>query len=93
MLTKKDFTSLEKKFASKNDLIALEKRQGAKFQDLEDKFDNKFNQMMNMLDSVMGEIKAMREEQTVMFYQIRNNTEQLGDHEGRIKIIETGLVG
>lgn len=88
----------EKKFATKKDLIALEIR-------LEKRLENKFatknnlntlekrleNKFLTGFDQIMVELKAIREEQTVMFYQIQNKTDQLNDHGTRIGLLESGL--
>ena len=50
-----------------------------------------FHQVINMLDGVMGELKAIREEQTIMFHKLGVSSEKIDDHEGRINIIESGL--
>lgn len=89
MLTKTDFSKLEKIFLTKNEFKKLSSNFVTKneFYSME----GKFNQVMNMLDAVMGELKAIREEQTIMFHRSSQNGQRLEDHEGRIKIIESGL--
>jgi len=41
------------------------------------KLDQKFDHVMNVLDSVMGELKDIREEQTIMFHTLIGHTERL----------------
>lgn len=69
MLTQIDLTKLNIIFATKSEL-----------QSLDQKLDQKFDRVMNMLDAVMAELKAIREEQAIMFHH-------LIDHEERIKVI------
>lgn len=58
MLTTKDIDKLMAVFATKHDLEELERRMEEKFATKED-----HDRVMNLVDKVLGEVKAMREEQ------------------------------
>lgn len=69
MLTNNDLTKLKNIFVTKEELqLGLD--------NLDRKFDGKFNQVMNMLDAVMFELKAIREEQTIIFHRSSENGEK-----------------
>ncbi|HEX7017885.1 MAG TPA: hypothetical protein VF209_03190 [Patescibacteria group bacterium] len=49
------------------------------------------DQNLIMLDGIMSEIKAMREEMTTFGYRQAKHTDQLDDHETRITTVESHL--
>lgn len=67
MITDEDIKKIAKKFATKNDLTLEMIKTRAEFKkdltELEHKFDKKFDRILNLTDAVLGEVKAMREEQ------------------------------
>lgn len=81
MLTNQDLSKLQRIFATKQDLAKLES-----------KFNSKHEQIITMLDSVMGELKAMREESSLTTNRQSAHSDQLENHEGRITHIESCLI-
>jgi len=77
MLTNSDITKLKHIFVTKDE-----------FQDHFDVLEGKFNQVMNMLDSVMGELKAIREEQTIMFHTLVDHSDKIENYESRLVCLE-----
>lgn len=73
MLTKNDFKKLEEKFATKEDLKTHE----TKYKEI----------VVSFKDEILHEIKAMREELTI----ITGYKDQIEDHEARIETIEKRL--
>lgn len=65
-------------------LADLEKRVGRKLAGIEEKIDR----VVTVVDSVMKEVVAMRQEQTAHFHQHGRTNEKLEDHEGRIVRLE-----
>lgn len=58
-----------------------------RFDSLSQKFDEFKNRIFDLLDKVMGELKAIREEQTI----ISGYKDQIEDHDTRIGKIEESL--
>ena len=77
MLTNSDITKLKHIFVTKDE-----------FQDHFDVLEGKFNQVMKMLDSVMGELKAIREEQTIMFHTLVDHSDKIENYESRLVYLE-----
>jgi hypothetical protein len=69
-----------KKFLTEKDVDYLEKRFREVFV-TKDEFTAYRSDLLNRLDEILGEIKASREEQTVMSHQV-------SDHEVRISSLE-----
>jgi len=69
---------------TKNDLDAIDARIDAKFQKYT-------NQVLEKLDTVMGELKTIREEQTLITHTQSEHTETLENHETRIASLEKPL--
>lgn len=78
MLTQKDFDQIEEIIDLK-----LEEKLNEKLGDLPSKDD-----FYEKMDEVMGEIKAMREEQTLIGNKLSDHSDQLEDHEQRISRFE-----
>lgn len=82
----------ENDFATKDNVKSLELRIDLKF----DSFAGKINknakkyrdQILTKLDKVMGELAAMREENTVGAYHTRELREEVDNHEKRIQKLE-----
>lgn len=82
MLSKKDLHEIE---------LLIEKK-------LEEKLEEKFNERMKFLptkdefytrmDEVMGELKAIREEQALITGRVSTHSDQLENHETRISKLE-----
>lgn len=72
---------------TKNDLDKIRKI-------VEEKIDSTINNLLTKdefyekMDEVMGELKAIREEQTVFSAKVSNHSDQLEDHEARIINLE-----
>ncbi len=87
----KQFKKLDKKFVTKKYLDkTLDKKLDQK---LDEKLQNyatkdQFNEVINILDKVMGELKAIRQEMALMFGRQRINTDTLESHEFRINNLE-----
>ncbi|MBI2420714.1 MAG: hypothetical protein HYV38_01370 [Candidatus Levybacteria bacterium] len=69
-------------YVTKQDLKGLEKSLDKKFRKFHD-------DVMNMLDKIMKELEAMREESTIGAYQTRELREEVDEHEKRITKLET----
>jgi hypothetical protein len=82
--TKKDL----ERFATKVDLYRVERR----IDDLEEKFTNKLTEfkekILMALDTVMGELKAIRQEITALTGLYQRHEEKLENHEERITELE-----
>jgi hypothetical protein len=93
MLTKKDLQEI-KKLVDERLEIKLEEKLNEK---LEQKFNEKLkylpskDEFYEKMDEIMGELKAIREEQMVMSHQLSESHDQLDNHEGRIKKLEDVL--
>lgn len=59
------------------------------FDKFEAKMGKKFNKVMESLDKLTNIFKKVDEDQTVSTYQIATHTDQLEEHGGRIKKLET----
>lgn len=85
--TKKDL----EKFATKTDIYRLENR----VDDLEEKFIGKLvefkDKILNAVDAVIKEVKAMREEQTAHSGQHMRISDEIENHEERIEKLEGHL--
>lgn len=83
MLTQKDFDEIEQLLEEK-----LEEKFNERFKHLPTK-----EEFYNKLDELMTEVKAMREEQEVHAGQYSNISDELENHETRIKKLEkhTGI--
>jgi len=88
MLSKQDFKQLEKKFATKQDLVSLEVRIETKLERLDKKSQERHNEVITLLSDTMGELQTMRDEITVFNYRQSKHSDQLENHEGRLAIIE-----
>lgn len=70
-----------KKFATKDELVAFEIRTNQKLEDLEEKIkylptkDDFFTKM----DEVMGELKAIREENETSLYRVSKHSDEIQD--------------
>lgn len=91
-LTKTDLESALKKYTTRRDLLILKSDLENKINDLEQKVDSKAqgyrDEILTKLDGVMGELQAMREENTVGTYQTAQLREDVDSHEKRIKSLE-----
>jgi len=59
-----------------------------KIENLQKEIGIKHNEVMNKLDSIAGSIEKFDEEQTALSYRVSEHTDQLENHEKRIKKIE-----
>lgn len=86
MLTKRDLTKIETIIDSK-----LEEK-------LEEKFTEKLkylptkDELYEKLDALMGEVKTVREEQTLISKQLSRHSDELENHEDRITELEKNPV-
>ena len=55
---------------------------------MDKKFDEKLDPVINKLDSILGSMEALKEENVVGAKQLRRYDDQLQDHEARIKTLE-----
>jgi len=59
-----------------------------KIENLQKEMGAKHNEVMDKLDSIAGSIKKFDEEQTALSYRVSEHTDQLENHEKKIKKIE-----
>jgi len=57
-------------------------------QEMKQEMKENHNEVMNKLDSIAGSIEKFDEEQTALSYRVSEHTDQLENHEKRIKKIE-----
>ena len=95
MITDKDIIKLKSVFATKEDLERLEIRTGESFIEVNNKIDNLENQfkdlkneVLNMEDHIIRELKSMQLDQQVSLSHRR----EIADHETRITNIESKLL-
>ncbi len=94
MITDKDIIKLKSVFATKEDLERLEIRTGESFIEVNNKIDNLENQfkdlkneVLNMEDHIIRELKSMQLDQQASLSHRR----EIADHETRITNIENKL--
>ena len=79
-----------KRFATKDDLKSFATKDD--LGDLEERLDNKLvnfkSEILNSVDQVMGELKAIRENQEVHDFAHSRINDELSDHEVRIRKLE-----
>ena len=77
-LTEKRFSKI---FATKDELVAFEVRTKQKFEDLEDRIKllPTRNEFLTKMDEVMGELKAMREENLTNTYRVSKHSDEIQD--------------
>ena len=89
----KKITIKLRQFATKEDLKRLGWRLEDKIRDLKSEFNGKLTKLksdiLDGVDRVYKEVVAMRQEQKVHQSQHKRIDETLGDHEGRLKTLET----
>ena len=68
-------------FATKDELFAFEIRTKQKFEDLEDRIKllPTRNEFLTKMDEVMGELKAMREENLTNTYRVSKHSDEIQD--------------
>ncbi len=77
-LTEKRFSKI---FATKDELVAFEVRTNQKFEELEEKIRllPTRDQFLTKMDEVMGELKAIREENEVNLYRVSKHSDDIQD--------------
>lgn len=60
-------------------------------EELRNEIKKNHNEVMNKLDSIAGSVNKFDEEQTALSYRVSEHTDQLEDHEERIKKVEEAL--
>lgn len=83
---------MNKRFATKDDLAALETRMDIKAERSELRTDDKArgyrDEVLTKLDSIMAELVKMREENAVNVYHTRELRVEVNDHEKRLTKLE-----
>lgn len=101
LATKKELRQAVSQLATKAELRQLEARLRTEIRitanELEERLDEKSrlyrDQILTVMNDFLEEIKASREERTVIGEQVSRNTRKLGRHEKRISALEKQVVG
>lgn len=90
-LTKDEFNKFARQVVSRHEFYTVLNEVDQRFNKLEQKLDSKFDQVMTMLDSVIHELQASREEQTILTYRLSEHTEQIANCEQRLAKLEAKI--
>jgi hypothetical protein len=87
MLTKKDIELLVENFITRTEFESAISRIEEKMV-TKDEISESHNSLMNTLDTVLGEVKAMRQEQTINSQRFNDHDKEINEVKKRVKKLE-----
>lgn len=94
-VTRKEFkTELNKGLQDQFDAVMMEfaRMRDEMYEGFGNVKDELKTEILGAIADVMGELKAIREEQTVGSYQLSNHSDQLDNHEARLVKLEESVI-